>query len=113
MTMMGCPFRRRRASLVLFTHLLLLGLLPIAEVMHGHLQSQGVELHNSGNECGHEAYHDKCSLLRVGSVPALPAPQTSLVSTAAFIESPFTPTSPVGLPGESASPALPRAPPTR
>ena len=109
--MMRCPFRRRNAGLMLFTHLLLVGLLPMGEVLHRHGNAPGVELHSAGEECGHEGYHAQCSLLRIGSTPALRARPASLAPAAAFVVTRFSPASSAGLPSEAVSPALPRAPP--
>jgi len=108
--MMRCPFGRRRAGLVLFTHLLLLGLLPVAEVLHQHGHPSGVELHNAG-ECEHESHQDKCSLLRVGSVPALPTPPARPAAADVLIATPFAVAPAAALPRAPPSPALPRAPP--
>jgi hypothetical protein len=111
MTMMRCPSSRPRAGLVLFTHLLLLGLLPVGEGLHRHGHTSAVELHDATEECGHDAHHGPCSLLHIGSAPAHPVVGGPLAGAVAVVSPLPRPTSPVGLPDEPISPALPRAPP--
>lgn len=97
--------------MVLLTHLLLMGVLPMAEVLHRHGRHADVELHNVDGDCEHEGHLAKCPILRIGSVSALPVPQASLALGVGASLAPLSLPTAVGLPDEPASPALPRAPP--
>lgn len=110
MTMLGCPSRRRHAGLVLFTHLFLLALLPMAEALHEHGRNWGPELHDAQEECGHEGHRADCSLL-LRTVPALPAAGAGFSSVDSAPLVLVASSHSIDLPAGPASPALPRAPP--
>lgn len=106
----GLPFDRRHAGLVLLTHLVLFSLLPMAEGLHDHRAGRDPEFHDAQEECGHDGHRAECSLL-LRTVPAVPAPASSPVTTAqvSVVAAPardfIDPRDPAG------SPILPRAPP--
>lgn len=110
MTMLGCPSRRRRAGLVLFTHLLLLGLSPMAEALHEHAHNWGPELHDAQDDCGHEGRRAECCLL-LRTVPAVPAPPVAPGIRAEVSIAVALPGPTADLPDPSGSAVLPRAPP--
>ena len=112
-TMMMSPSNRRRGGWVLLVHLLLMGILPMMEVLHDHHAVTVAELHRGDGECEHE--HEGsgvgCALLGLGSVPAMFATAASWSPHSSTLAVSASPASAADLPDAPASPALPRAPP--
>lgn len=95
----------------MFFQLLLMGLVPVAEALHEHEPLAGIELHNAGEDCEHGSHPAECSLLRVGTVSALPAPSTSPALRGTVVVTHLAPISSVAFQDAPLSSGLPRAPP--
>ncbi|WP_419948902.1 hypothetical protein [Candidatus Palauibacter sp.] len=92
-------------------HLLLMGVLPMMEVLHDHHAVTVAELHRADGECEHERHGAGCALLGLGSVPAVLATAASWPPHSSTLAASTSPASAADLPDAPASPALPRAPP--